>query len=74
MKLPIINLVATGHNINQKRLAAGLEVKDIQQACGFSTPNTVYKWIHGQNLPTVDNFIILASLLDVSIDDILVVE
>lgn len=74
MKIPTINLVATGHNINQKRLAAGLEVKDIQQACGFSTPNAVYKWIHGQNLPTVDNFIILASLLDVSIDDILVVE
>lgn len=74
MKLPIINLIATGHNINQKRLAAGLDVKDIQEACGFSTPNAVYKWIHGQNLPTIDNFIVLASLLETSIDDILVVE
>lgn len=74
MELPVINLVATGHSINQKRLAAGLEVKDIQQACGFSTPNAVYKWIHGQNLPTIDNIIILASLLETSVDDILVVE
>lgn len=74
MELPIINLIATGHNINQKRLAAGLDVKDIQEACGFSTPNAVYKWIHGQNLPAIDNFIVLASLLETSIDDILVVE
>lgn len=74
MELPVINLVATGHNINQRRLAAGLEVKDIQEACGFSTPNAVYKWIRGQSLPTIDNMVILASILDTSIDDILVVE
>ena len=74
MKIPVIDLIATGHSINQKRLTAGLEVKDIQQACGFSTPNAVYKWIHGQNLPTIDNIIILASLLETTVDDILVIE
>lgn len=74
MNIPTINLTATGQNINRKRLEAGIEVKDIQEACGFSSPNAVYKWIHGQNLPTIDNIIILASLLNVSINDILVIE
>lgn len=74
MNIPIINLTATGENVNRKRLEAGIAVKDIQEACGFSTPNAVYKWIHGQNLPTIDNIIILASLLETTVDDILVVE
>lgn len=74
MNIPIINLTATGQNINRKRLEAGIAVKDIQEACGFSTPYAVYKWIHGQNLPTIDNIIILASLLETTVDDILVVE
>lgn len=74
MNIPIINLTATGENINRMRLEAGLAVKDIQAACGFSTPQAVYKWLYGCRLPTLDNLVILASLLDTSIDDILVVE
>ena len=74
MNIPIVNLKATGENINRMRLEAGIAIKDIQEVCGFSSPNAVYKWIHGQNLPTIDNIIILASLLNVSINDILVIE
>lgn len=74
MELPVINLAATGQNINRMRLEAGIAVKEIQEACGFSTPYAVYKWIHGQNLPTIDNMLILASMLNVTLNDILVVE
>lgn len=74
MSIPTINLIATGENINHMRLEAGIAVKDVQEACGFSTPNAVYKWIHGQSLPTIDNMLILASMLNVTLNDILVVE
>lgn len=74
MSIPTINLTATGENINRMRLEAGIAVKDVQKACGFSTPNAVYKWIHGQSLPTIDNMLILASMLNVTLNDILVVE
>lgn len=74
MNIPVINLEATGKNINRMRLEAGIAVKDIQEVCGFSSPYPVYKWIHGKNLPTIDNMLILAALLDVTINDILVVE
>lgn len=36
MDIPVINLKATGENINRMRLEAGIAVKDIQQACGFT--------------------------------------
>ncbi len=74
MTIPCINTAATGQNINRLRIAAGLTVRDIQAVFGFETPQAIYKWIHGTNMPTIDNLIILAALLDVTMDDIVVTD
>lgn len=71
--MPIIDMRKTGENIVQLRKAKGLTVKDIQMAFGFETPQAIYKWQHGTALPSVDNLVILAALLEVSVDEILVV-
>ena len=71
--MPIIDMRKTGENIVQLRKARGLTVKDIQMAFGFETPQAIYKWQHGTALPSVDNLVILAALLEVSVDEILVV-
>ena len=42
--LPVVNPVKTGLNITRLRKAAGLTVKDIQNAFGFTTPQAIYKW------------------------------
>ena len=60
--MPTIDMVATGRNIQRMRNAAGISVKTIQEACGCSTPNAVYKWIHGTCMPSIDNLVILASI------------
>ena len=59
-------------NIVNLRKAAGLTVADIQMVFGFNSPQAIYKWQNGTALPTVDNLIVLAALLNVRIDDILV--
>ena len=41
---------------------------------GFSTPQAIYKWIHGTTMPTVDNLVILAAMFDVTMDDIVAVD
>lgn len=74
MRFPYINTVATGENINRMRVEAGYTVRDIQEVFGFSTPQAVYKWIHGTALPTIDNLVILASVLGVTMDEIIVVD
>ena len=71
--MPIIDMRKTGENIVQLRKARGLTVKDLQMAFGFETPQAIYKWQHGAALPSVDNLVILAALLEVSVDEILVV-
>ena len=56
----------------QPNTSAGLSVADIQMVFGFNSPQAIYKWQNGTALPTVDNLIVLAALLNVRIDDILV--
>lgn len=66
-------MVATGRNITRLRQAAGLTVRDLQDIFGFTTPQAIYKWQHGVALPTIDNLLVLAAVLDVHMDDIIVV-
>ena len=74
MKVPYINTVATGENINKMRMEAGFTVKDMQAVFGFATPQAIYKWIHGTAMPTIDNLVILAAVLGVTMDEIIVVD
>ena len=71
--IPFVDTVATGQNIDRLRNAAGLSVKDMQMIFGFATPQAIYKWIHGTSMPTIDNLVILAAVLGVSMDEIVVV-
>ena len=72
--IPTVNIKGTGENIVKLRKKAGLSVKDIQNACGFGTPQAVYKWQQGLALPTVDNLLVLSYLFGVTIDEIIVVD
>jgi len=74
VSIPTINLAQTGANIVKLRKNAGLSVRDLQMAFGFNYPQAIYKWQSGAALPTVDNLIGLAALLNVHIDDILVLD
>lgn len=72
--IPSIDIVKTGQNIRNLRKQAGLSVNDLQNIFGFGTPQAIYKWQRGDALPTLDNMLVLASVLGVKIDDIIVVD
>lgn len=72
--IPLIDLKATGQNIKKMRCAAGLSVRDLQTFLGFSNPQAIYKWQNGDSLPSIDNLVILAAVLGVTIDEIIVTE
>lgn len=69
---PSIDLVRTGKRIETVRKSRGLSVRDIQEYFGFEYPQAVYKWQHGECLPSVDNLFALARLLRVNMEDLLV--
>ena len=74
VNLPVIDMVRTGQNIGRLRKLAGLSVKDLQDIFGFATPQAIYKWQQGVALPTIDNLVVLAAVLQVRMDDILVID
>ena len=74
VNLPVIDMVRTGQNIGRLRKRAGLSVKDLQDIFGFATPQAIYKWQQGVALPTIDNLVVLAAVLQVRLDDILVID
>ncbi len=74
MEIPLVDTVATGRNIDRLRIEAGLSVRDMQTVFGFATPQAIYKWIRGASLPTIDNLVILAAMLGVTMDEIVAVD
>lgn len=71
--MPAIDMVATGKNIMRLREAAGLTVRELQDIFGFATPQAIYKWQHGTAMPTIDNLVVLAAVLEVPMDEIIVI-
>ncbi len=74
VNLPVVDMVKTGQNIAWLRKQAGLSVRDLQDIFGFATPQAIYKWQQGAALPTIDNLVVLAAVLQVRLDDILVID
>ncbi len=70
--MPIVNMAKTGENIKVLLTNKGITVADLQEKMGFNTPQAIYKWIRGLTLPTVDNLVLLAHILDTDLDKIIV--
>ena len=69
---PTIDMIATGANIRALIKDKGLKVTDVQTAFGFNTPQAIFKWMRGDAMPSIDNMVILAHILDVPIDKIII--
>ena len=73
-QVPVIDMTATGRNIRDLRVAAGISVGDLQAALGFANPQSIYKWQRGDGMPSIDNLVIIAAVFGVKVDDILIVQ
>ena len=69
-----INMTKTGNNISRLRKEKGVTVRQIQETMGFNTPQAIYKWQSGATLPSLENLVVLAELLETTINEIVVVE
>ena len=69
-----INSEKTGANLKSLFKNNGYSVRDIQSVMGFENPQSIYKWLSGRSLPSLDNLVILSKVLHTTIEDILVVD
>lgn len=69
-----INMEKTGSNINNIILSKNKSIKEISDLLGFSSTRSVYKWLSGQTLPSLDSLIILSEILETTMDDLIIAE
>ena len=67
-----INAPATAENIGLLMRTHGITAADVAREMGFTTRNAVYRWLNAEALPSLDNLVILAGMLDVRMDDIVI--
>lgn len=72
--MPYVNMEKTGANLRQLIKARGYSVRQVQDYLCLGSNQAIYSWLVGRNLPTVDNLVALSCLLDVTIDELLVLE
>lgn len=70
-KYPVIDMKSTGQNIRKIMQMRGLTVKNVQEFLELGTPQSIYHWLDGRNLPTIDHLYALSELFRLPADVIL---
>lgn len=69
-----ISKAETGMRIRKLMLKRGITVREVQEAMDLESPQSVYKWINGKAIPTIENLFVLGKMLNVPIEAIVVLK
>lgn len=69
---PTIDTKATGIRIRQLMDERRLTVKDIRRYLNLASVQSIYHWLNGQSMPTLDNLYALSALFGISMDSMIV--
>ena len=69
---PVLDLAATGAKIKTVMKDKGITARELQIIMDFPYVQTIYNWFAGKNMPTIDNLVVLAKILAVTMDDLVV--
>ena len=74
MSIKVINNQETCAKLKSMLEERGLSAKQVQRELQLDSVQAVYKWIspNCKTMPSIDNLILLANLMDCKLEDILV--
>ena len=62
----------TGKRIRRLLAESGITVRDVQEELELDSPQSVYKWLKGKALPSLDNLVVVVFMLVLRLEHILV--
>ena len=65
---PAIDPVGTGQMIKKIMQTEGFTVKDVQHYLGLDVPQSIYHWLEGKSVPSLDNLYALSELFRIPVD------
>ena len=69
--IPVINRKETGIKLRKIMDEKGITVKDVQEYLELGSVQSIYHWLNGISLPTVDNLYALSELFQMPIDEMI---
>ena len=66
--IPLIDKKKTGVHLRRIMDSLGITVKDVQQYLNLGSVQSIYHWLNGQSMPTIDNLYALSELFQIPID------
>ena len=66
--IPLIDKKKTGIHLRRIMDSLGITVKDVQQYLNLGSVQSIYHWLNGQSMPTIDNLYALSELFQIPID------
>ena len=69
--VPVINRKETGIKLRKIMDEKGLTVKDVQEYLELESVQSIYHWLNGISMPTIDNLYALSELLKMPIDEMI---
>ncbi len=69
-----VDMELSGKKIHAAIKESGYSIRELQEMLYLECPQSIYRWIHGYTLPSIDNLYRLSVILRVSIEDLLAVK
>ena len=66
-----IDPIKTGEKIKASIVRSNIQIKELAKMMSVSK-QAVYKWICGESLPSLENVVLLSSILNVPLDELIV--
>lgn len=67
-----LDAVRSGQRIYSIISENGYSVKEVQEILNLACPQSVYRWMYGYSLPSVDNLYMLSKIFNMHMEDFLV--
>lgn len=71
MKFPVIDTRATGINLRRIMDAKNISVKELKEYLGLSSIQSIYHWLNGICLPSIDNLYAISVLFRLPMEDLI---
>ena len=72
--IPRIDMKKTGGNIEAQLRCARISVRKMQKMLGLSCPQSIYRWLSGQSLPSLDHLFRMSRILGCTMEELIAEE
>lgn len=69
--IPKFDAREIGRHLHELMEQHEMTVKDLQKILGLSCPQTIYHWLNGDSIPTIDHLYNLSHHFGICIDELL---